>query len=145
MKFDDLQHRKNVCKINVQLHKITWVRHDIYKTSDIAFMTVYILTSSANNRHVILSGNILVILLIYNTNRTGPKQLPCMTPLIIFTVSDTTSPTWVHCCRSVKKFLIQANKLPVIPNDENRVNNFLWETESKAFWKSIYATATEWR
>jgi len=56
-----------------------------------------------------------------------------------------SSSTWVHCCRSVKKFLIQANKLPVIPNDESRVNNFLWQTESNAFWKSIYATATELR
>ena len=36
------------------------------------FITVYILTSSANNRHVTLLGNTLVMLLIYNTKRTGP-------------------------------------------------------------------------
>jgi len=30
---------------------------------------------------------------------------------------------------------ITRTKLPVIHNDESHVNNFLWQTESKAFWK----------
>ena len=106
-------------------------------------ITVYNLTSSANRWHVTLLSNILARLLTYSKNRKGPMQLPWMTPLIILTGSDIRLPTRVHCHRPVRKCTNHCSKLPENPVLSSLQNNLFWQTESKAFWKSIYATATD--
>ena len=54
------------------------------------------------------------------------------------TVTDTSTLPLIS-----KKITNHCSKLPVNPMFSSLQNNLVWHTESKAFWKSIFATATD--
>ena len=79
--------------------------------------------------------------------RSGPRTLPCGTPLMTLDSDDWQLPTFIHCVLPCRKEEIHCNKLPSIPNEASFTHSLLWTTYtlSKALLKSMLAQSTELR
>ena len=103
-------------------------------------MPQYILASSAKNliKAVITPGKSLIKI----RKRTDPKTIPLGTPLVTLTSSEDLPSTCTYYLRSVKKSLIHACILSLIPYAHNFFSNLLWGTLSNGLRNSIYITST---
>ena len=69
-------------------------------------------------------------------NRRGPNTLPCGTPDVTLTSSDSCPPTLTLCVRPKRNSLIHTTTLESTPEFAILVSSRPWGTKSKAFEKS---------
>jgi hypothetical protein len=81
--------------------------------------------------------NIFQTSFTYATNNSGPRKLPCGSPVVTLTSSNNCPPSRTLCVRPSRNSLIHTTALGSTPEAAIFLSSRSWGTKSKAFEKSI--------
>jgi len=135
-----------------------WINFDSLKSKSDGLLQIDALLRSVCNfsvssgylitcRHFVSSANIKGMehsgrSLIKTTNSRGPKTLHCGTPERTLHKFESESPILKRWYQYFKYASSRFSTFPVIPSTSSLLSRWLWDTESKAFLKSMYTTST---